>query len=396
MPLTAVEKLSNGSNSAGVIASVHVDIIKIAPKKTYSMGGQDFSGMDYHGLLVRVRTEDGVEGVGEVFLTPGWYGPDTPLGMVFLVKGVFGPAMVGESVFNVAKIEQMMDTLWTMGNRWTKAALEMAVYDAAAKTLGRPLVDLIGGKVHDSFPVVGGIGTDTPEGMAASAREYVDRGFKTIKLKIGDPTNLAFDVERVRLVREEVGPNIIIRVDANSVFDTDVRASISLARQLEPFNLDHIEQPLAGWNIDGMARVRDAIDIPLMADESLHSLDDARRIIQAGAADVVKLKIAKNGGYRKCQEIIALCKSAGVRVEMGNGINTSAASLHELMLACSNPAICPAGEFPGPDKLVSDVMLEPMKITNGEAILPTGPGIGSDLDYEAFNACRIDIKNLIS
>ncbi len=197
-------------------------------------------------------------------------------------------------------------------------------------------------------------------------------------------------------MREEVGPNIIIRVDANSVFDTDVRGSISLARKLEPFNLDHIEQPLAGWNIEGMARVRDAIDIPLMADESLHSLDDARRIIQAGAADVVKLKIAKNGGYRKCQEIIGLCKSAGIRVEMGNGINTSAASLHELMLACSSAAICPAGEFPGPDKLVSDVMREPMKIINGDAILPTGPGIGSDLDYEAFNACRIDIKSFMS
>jgi muconate cycloisomerase len=116
-------------------------------------------------------------------------------------------------------------------------------------------------------------------------------------------------------------------------------------------------------------------------------------VIDAGAADVIKLKIAKNGGYRRCQEIIALCPAAGVRVELGNGINTSAASLHELMLACANPMVCPAGEFPGPDKLVSDVLVNPMRIVDGEALLPAGSGIGSDLDYVAFNACRVDLKN---
>jgi L-alanine-DL-glutamate epimerase-like enolase superfamily enzyme len=395
MSFTAPERTIDDPISAGIITSVEVDVVKIAPKKTYSMGGQDYSGMDYHGLLVRVRTEDGVEGIGEVFLTPGWYGPDTPLGMIYLVKGVFGPAVVGESVFNVAKIEQLMEKLWLLDNRWPKAALELAVYDAAAKTIKRPLVDLLGGRVRDRFPVVGGIGTDTPEGMAASAREYVDRGFKTIKLKIGEIGNPGLDVDRVRVVREEVGPDIVIRTDANGVYDTDVRGATSLARKLEPFDLDHIEQPLAGWNIDGMARLREAIDIPLMADESVHSLQDMVRVIQAGAADVVKLKIAKNGGYQKCRDIIALCVSAGIRVELGNGIQTSAASLHELALACANPHVHPAGEFPGPDKLQSDILLNPMQIVDGEAVLSPEPGIGSELDYQAFEASRVDIKAML-
>jgi len=395
MNLIPPDRTIDDPASAGIIASVDVDVIKIAPKKTYSMGGQDYSGMDYHGLLVRVRTGDGVEGIGEVFLTPGWYGADTPLGMIYLIKAVFGPAVIGESVFNVARIAQIMDKLWTLDNRWSKAALEMAVYDAAAKTIKRPLVDLLGGRVCDRFPVVGGIGTDTPEGMAATAGEYVDRGFKTIKLKIGEIGNPCLDVDRVRLVREAVGPDIVIRTDANSVFDTDVRGAISLSRKLEPFDLDHIEQPLAGWNIEGMARLRDAIDIPLMADESVHSLQDMVRVIQAGAADVVMLKIAKNGGYQKCREIIALCVSAGIRVEMGNGIQTSAASLHELALACACPHVQPAGEFSGPDKLVSDILVNPMQIVDGEALLSPEPGIGSELDYDAFETCRVDLKALL-
>jgi L-alanine-DL-glutamate epimerase-like enolase superfamily enzyme len=364
MSLTAIKRTVDDPASAGVIASVHIDVIKIAPKKTYSMGGHDYSGMEYHGLLVRVRTEDGVEGLGEVFMTPGWYGPDTPLSYLYLINKEFGPAIIGESVFNTAKISHLMDRLW-MDNLWSKAVVENALYDAAAKTVKRPLVDLVGGRVRDSFPVVGGIGTDSPEGMARSAREYVDRGFKTIKLKIGEVGNADLDVARVRLVREEVGPDIVIRVDANQAYDTDVRGAISLIRKLEPYELDHVEQPLAGWHLEGMARIRDAIDTRLMADECVYSAGDARRVIEAGAADVIKLKMAKNGGYRKCQEIIALCSVAGVEVELGNGMQTSVASLHELSLACSNPMVHPAGEFPGPDKLVSDILVSPMQIVEG-------------------------------
>ena len=395
MSQSPIERLVEDPASAAKIASVYADVVQIPLKKTYSMGGQDYSGWDYYGLVVRVRTEDGVEGIGEVFMTPGWYGPDTPLSYIFLLNRVFGAAVIGDSVFNVAKIIHQMDKQW-MGNNWSKAALEMALFDAAAKTVGRPLVDLIGGKTRESFPLVGGIGTDSPDNMAMAAQEYVNRGFKTVKLKIGELGQKSMDVERVRTVREEVGSDIIIRVDANGIFDTDVRGAIKLIRQIEPFDLDHIEQPLADWNIEGMARIRDAIDTPLMADESLHTARDALRIIEAGAADVVKLKIAKNGGYQKCQEIIALCKTAGIQVELGNGINTSAASLHELMLACSHPMVHPAGEFPGPDKLISDILLNPMKIVDGEAILPSGPGIGSDLDYDAFRACRIDIDQLMN
>jgi muconate cycloisomerase len=392
MSQSDIERVVEDPASAAKIASVHADVVKIALKKTYSMGGQDYSGMDYHGLVVRVRTEDGVEGVGEVFVTAGWYGPDTPGSYMYLIERVFGPAIIGESVFDTAKLLQKMDQLW-MNNLWSKAALEQALFDAAAKTIKRPLVDLLGGKVRDRFPLVGGIGTDSPEGMAASAKEFVERGFGTVKLKIGEVNKKpALDVDRVRLVREEVGPDVVIRVDANGVYGTDVQAAIKLSRALEPFDLDHIEQPLSGDCIEGMARVREAIDIPLMADESVHSLRDAIAVVQAGAADIVKLKMAKNGGYQKCREVITLLTSAGIGVELGNGCQTSAASLHELNLACCNPWVQPAGEFTGPDKLVSDILQKPMQIVDGEAILPQGAGIGSGLDYDAFNACRIDIK----
>lgn len=391
--LSPIERISTNSSSEGKITEVFIDIIQLPLKKSYSMAGMDYSNVKYHGILVRVRTADGVEGLGEVFITPGWYGPDTPMGYVYLIKKVFGPAIIGESVFNISKIVQKMDKLW-MGNNWSKSVVEQALYDAAAKTINRPLVDLLGGKVRDRFPLVGGVGTDTPEGMAKTSREFVDRGFKTIKLKIGSADNLSLDVARVRLVREEIGPDILIRVDGNGVYN--VQDSIRLIRQIEKYDLDHVEQPIAEWDLEGMARIRKAIDVPLLADESVHTPIDAYRAIKAEAADAIKIKLAKCGGFQKAQEIIALCKAAGVEVILGNGIGTSAASFAELALACANPVVMPAGEFPAPDKLGKDILIHPMEIVDGVAILPTRTGLGSALDYDAFKACRIDVMKMLT
>lgn len=105
------------------ITGIDVDIVKIAPKRTYSMGGQDFSGMKYHGLVVRVQTEAGIEGLGEVFITPGWYGPDSPGAHLWVLKQGFAPAIIGSNVFDTSSHIAKMDELY-MANYWTKAALE--------------------------------------------------------------------------------------------------------------------------------------------------------------------------------------------------------------------------------------------------------------------------------
>lgn len=386
MDLNTIERPSVDADVCGIVRSVHVDFIRVPMTQKYSMAGFDYSNADYKGMVVRVRTEGGIEGIGEVFMSAGWYSVDTPASCLFLVEQIFAPKIVGQSVFEVARLFDGMERLWK-GNYWPKTAVELALHDAAAKSLNRSLIDLIGGKVRDKFPVIGGVGTDTPEEMARIARGYVARGFKTIKVKIGERAAPDLDVARIRVVREEIGPDIALRADANGVFD--VPTSIRLIGRLERFDLEHIEQPVPDWDLEGMATIRNSIGVPLMADECVHTPRDALRVIAAKAADVVKIKIAKCGGYRKAQEVAAICTAAGVDVVVGNGKGTSAASLHELFFVCSSPAIHAAGEFPGPEKLATDILLEPMKVVDGEAILPAGPGIGSELDYGTFEACRV-------
>ena len=393
MSLEPIKRNSHDATSPGIIVSVHADLISVPLKKDYSMGGMDYSNVGYAGIVVRVRTEDGVEGVGEVFVTSSWYGPESDASIWYLVNKIFNPVMVGESVFSIAHIIQKMDKA-RVNNFWAKTAVELALHDAASKTLNRPLIDLIGGKARDHFPVVGGVGTGTPDEMAETCREYVDRGFTSIKIKIGERANPDLDVDRLRVVREEVGPNIKISADANTVFD--VLTSVPLIRKMEPYNLAYIEQPIPAWDLEGMAKIRQAIDTPLMADESVHTARDAINVIKAGAADLIKIKIAKCGGYRRAQEIITICELSGIDIVVGNGKGTSAASLHELNLVCATPSLHLAGEFPGPDKLVSDIMMEPMAFVDGDAVLPTGPGIGSDIDYEKFNASRVDFLKMVS
>lgn len=393
MTLEPLPQYQKPITTKGIIASIDIDLIKMEMKRAYNMGGYEFGDQPYPGFVVRIRTEDGIEGFSEMFISPGWYTTDTPAGTMYLVKKVFAPALLGKSVFDLAQHDDTMENLW-MGNYWAKTMLNIALTDAAAKTLGRPIVDLLGGKVRDRVPLSASIGTETPEKMAKIAAEYLKRGFKTIKLKIGERGNPDLDIARVKTVREEIGAGIKIRLDANGALD--VSDSISLINKLEKFELEHVEQPIDAWDLDGMARIRNAIGVSLMADECVHTARDALSCIRAGAADVIKIKIAKCGGFRRAQEIVTICEQTGTDVVIGNGINTSAASIPELAIACANSAFKSAGEFPGPDKLVGDIMIKPMEIVDGDAILPAGPGLGSDLDYDALNKFSADTVHMLS
>ena len=371
------------------IADVTARIIKIPAKIPYRMGPMEDGGEDYFGLIVTVTTDEGVKGYGEVFLTPGWYAPDTPMGMIGIIERTFRPVLKGVCVLDTERVVALMDKAWELGNLFAKSAVEMAVHDAAARSIGRPVCDLMGGRVRDRFALSGGVGHDTPDRMAATAKKLVERGFKTIKLKIGAKTDPEFDVIRVRTVREEIGPDIKLRLDGNGVFT--VPEAIRLIRKLEPYDLEHVEQPVAGWNVEGMAEIRRKIGAPLMADESVHSVQDAMRVAKAGAADAVKIKIAKTGGFRRSAQIAAVCQAAGIDVLIGQGIGTSLQALAELHFACSHAAVKPAAEFIGSDKLTDDILKTPMVIEDGDAVLPDAPGCGAEIDEARMDRLGVSL-----
>jgi len=360
-----------------VIRSIDSTLVRIPSSSPYQMGAMERGASHAMSIIVRVETQDGIEGWGECFLTPGWYGADTPAGMIWMIDSIFGPRLQGVSVFDIEKIERAMHKMWQLGNWYPKSAIEIAVRDAAARTVGQPLHAMMGGAFRDRFPMSGGIGTEAPEIMAAKALKFKERGFRTVKLKIDSVTDLDKDIARVREVREAVGPDMKIRLDGNGVYN--VPKAVRLCREIEKFDIESIEQPVQAHDLKGMAEIRQKISIPLMADESVHTMHDALAVIEHRAADIIKLKISKCGGLGPSRRIADLCQAAGIEVTVGNGFNTSLLATAELQLACSSSAILPAGEFIGPDKLEDDIC-SPMLIESGDAILPKTPGLGVEID----------------
>jgi len=364
------------------IKALDTRLVRIPSNTPYQMGAMERGASHAISVIVRVETTDGVEGWGESFLTPGWYGADTPAGMIWLIDSVFAPRLKGVSVFDIEAIERRMQKMWQLGNWYPKSAIEIAVRDAAARTANLPLHNMMGGAFRDRFPMSGGIGTEAPEVMAAKAQKFKERGFKTVKLKIDSVHELDLDVARVREVRSAIGPDMKIRLDGNGVYT--VPQAVKLCRLIEAFNIESLEQPVQAHDLKGMADIRNKIGIPLMADESVHTMLDAMAVIEHRAADVIKLKISKCGGLGPSRRIADLCQAAGIEVTVGNGFNTSLLATAELQLACSSSAISPAGEFIGPDKL-SDDICEPMKIEAGDAILPKGPGLGVEISHKKLD-----------
>ena len=362
------------------IKSIETTFVRIPSHSPYKMGAMQSGADAAISMIVRIVTDDGTEGWGETFVTPGWYGADTPAGMAWVVNAVFAPRLKGVSVFDLETIERRMHAGWQLGNWYPKSAVEIAARDAAARAVGQPVNVFIGGAYRNRFPMSGGIGTASPESMAASAVKFKERGFRTIKLKIDSVDDLDLDVARVREVRSAIGAGMAIRLDGNGVYN--VPKAVRLCRAIEDFDIESLEQPVPREDLKGMADIRNKIGIPLMADESVDTMQDALAVIELRAADIVKLKVSKCGGLGPSRRIADVCHAAGIEMTVGNGFNSSLLATAELQLACTSAAITPAGEFIGPDKLEDDICEVPMTIEEGDAILPSGPGLGVTVSRE--------------
>ena len=257
-----------------------------------ALGRHDVSNF----LLVRVVTDDGLEGWGEATVTPRWSG-ETCRGAKVLVDDVLSPAVIGCSASDIVELDRRMDAV-AVGNWFAKSAIEMACWDIQGKAAGKPVYALLGGAcrpltVRSRFS----LGAYEPERARRRAAELIEAGFTTIKVKVGvDP---ARDVERVRIVREVIGPDIALTIDANGGWD--VETSIRCIRELRDCDLTLVEQPIPPGDYTGLARVRGETGAKILADESCFDLIHAQELIRHGCCDAISLYPGKNGGIRKAQ-----------------------------------------------------------------------------------------------
>jgi L-Ala-D/L-Glu epimerase len=333
-------------------------------------------------LLVRVATDAGIEGWGNVDPTPG-YSP-VSADEVNVTVGRLAPVLAGADAFNIHAALALMDrTAGRMSE--AKAAVEMALLDLKARALGIPVHSLLGGRVKDAITLNAWIGTVPPAQAAREAVAWYERGFRTAKIKVSGATDAG--IERVATVRSAVGDRMALRVDFNESLTVD--EAPSFIRRLEPYALTLVEQPIARADIAGLARIRAAIGIPLMADESVSDPGALVEIIRRDAADLVKLKVMKQGGLLRTLEMVACAAAAGLRVVVGHGFGLTLSTLAEAAVAAVSDTVIDGCEAVGPLKMAGDVVVDPVPLDAGVIRLPDTPGLGARIDPDALKRYRV-------
>jgi len=333
-------------------------------------------------LLVRVATDAGLEGWGNVDPTPG-YSP-VSADDVHATVGRLAPVLAGAEAFNVHAALARMDRA-AGGMSEATAAVEMALLDLKARALGIPVHSLLGGRVKDEITLNAWIGTVPPAQAANEAVAWYERGFRTAKIKVSGAGDAG--IERVAAVRAAVGDRMALRVDFNESLTLD--EAPAFIRRLEPYALTLVEQPIPRADIAGLARIRAAISIPLMADESVTDPAALVEIIRRGAADLVKLKVMKQGGLLRTQAMVACAAAAGLRVVLGHGFGLTLSTLAEGAVAAVSDAVIDGCEAVGPLKMAGDVVADPLRLDAGVIRLSDAPGLGASVDPDALKRCRV-------
>jgi L-Ala-D/L-Glu epimerase len=332
-------------------------------------------------VLVRVTADEGTHGWGDVDPTPGY--SRLSVEDIHATITALTPSLLGLDPFNVRRALAVMDAS-VDGRLEAKAAVEMALWDLKARALGEPLHSLLGGRVKDRVTLNAWIGTVPPAQAAAEAKEWRGRGFASAKIKLDgpDPEGLA----RVAAVRDAVGDGLALRVDFNE--SLPLAAAVSFIRKLEPFGLTLVEQPVPREQIGALAEIRRQIGIPLMADESVTGPASLVEIIRREAADIVKVKVMKQGGLLRTLAMVETAAAAGLGVVVGHGFGLTLSTLAEATVAAVSPAVLDGCEAVGPLKMAGDVMAAPAILEHGVVTLPDTPGLGADVDGDALARYR--------
>jgi L-alanine-DL-glutamate epimerase-like enolase superfamily enzyme len=324
-------------------------------------------------VAIKIHADNGLIGTGEASPEINITGESQSTEVE--VAKLLATGLKGKDPLAIEDRIQDMDRIID-GNYTIKSAFDMALYDMLAKQASLPLYQLLGGgntrEIYTDMTVYLG----TPERMAEQALEYKNEGFPTIKVKLG--TSEEEDIKRIHAIREAIGDEIPLRIDANQGWDTVT--AIKVLKALEQFNIDHCEEPIPKWNNTDLRRVRDNSPIPIMADESVFDHRDAFRLASMGACDYFNIKFAKSGGIHNAIKINAIAEGAGIKTQVGCMSETRYAltALTHFVAAKNNVVWfdIDASLSHAEDPVTGGIQYK----GKGKWELPQVPGIGGDFD----------------
>ncbi len=290
------------------ITSIEIYKLCIPLKQPFviSLGAQ----YDADNILVIIRTNEGISGYGECspYMSINGESMDT----CYIVAQYLAAALKGKDPLQIEECVTAMDRVITR-NESIKSAFDMALYDIAAKHAHQPLYKFLGGSKNKIISTDMTVGLGTPEKMAKEALQYKTEGFPSIKVKLGTTTEA--DVERIKAIREAIGNELPLRIDANQGWTVDT--AITTLNALSSFGIEHCEEPIARWNYMELPKVRKNSPIKIMSDESCFDEHDAERLAKLNACDYFNIKLGKSGGVYHALKIVEVAKAHNIKLQVG-------------------------------------------------------------------------------
>ena len=356
-------------------------------------------------VVIKIHTDEGVTGVAETGDTSLWYMGESQDSIMYNLTNVFAPHMlIGEDPFNLETIVAKMDKA-TRSNSQSKAVVDYALHDLMGKALGVPVYKLLGGLSNPKIPLAFVMSSGTAEAVEAEGRALVEAGFQGLKLKVGARTPDE-DIEMVGALRAAVGGSVKVMIDANGGWM--YHQALYVLQRVAKYDIFVAEQPVPWWDIDGLARLRRKVDVPIFADESAAELGQLLQIIEKDAADGFFLKVPKAGGILKSRRWVSVAQAANLPVMCGCMVNSGLGSAAEAaflagtawMGKIEQEAIGPLNLYniydtvSGPIK--NDLAKMPPRYEKGFLYPPDGVGLGVELDEESVEKLATPGKSPIT
>ena len=372
---------------------IHVTALSARLKRIFSSGTYDTGPEDSitsKPVLVKLYA-DGVVGTAQIRpISPGHFVADTTQSMVAAIREIYGPALIGRPLFDSEAINEMFANRLA-DNPAARAVLDIALRDAQGKALGLPVHALLGGCCQPRIPLEWSVSMaeDVATMIEESRRAVEELGIRVLCLKMADRRGWRRDVENFAAVRKALGDEVMIGIDPNTGWT--LADALQAIAALKPLGLGYIEQPIARRDLRGLAEIRRAAGgVPVMADESLFTLQDADALAEARAVDAYCIKLYKLGGLTAAKKIAAVAEAANIQLNCGGlAVQSQLEAAAGAHFYASTPAsrMMGAAEFvmglnaasKDPICVESDFVLR-----DGHVDVPRGPGLGIALDEAAL------------
>ncbi len=342
------------------------------------------------GVIVLVTTNEGIRGIGEIAPLPAFNGSNLTDACSLLseLDGHLYHTTLYEALELLAAVKVSTKTASTL------CGLEIALLDALGKTMDCSVSTLLqpaNFKPRAAVPVNAIISAKATKAATDNALNAKKNCFPCVKLKVGLGLSNTEEVKRIAMVREAIGPIMHLRLDANEAWQLE--EAIAILSQCVPYDIQYIEQPLKAQDLVGMHTLRQEIPIPIAVDEAVHNLESVYLVLDNEAADILVIKPQLAGGLRISQQMIQAAADRGVGCVITSTLEAGIGLAAELHLAAASPQItleCGLATLP---LLADDLLAEELLVRDGFLAVPTGPGLGVELDQQALDRYSVGSLN---